>query len=1023
MSDIKKGEGEDENKLQLNVPRRIVLRKTVEGGSIKQNFSHGRSKSVVVEVRKKRTFVKASEEVLSNVGKVGGANEPTAADKQKGQPVALPSGARQQILTPMSVEERASFQKRQDGEKREVARIRVEGRTKGAEPVQEAVEATKTELPQAGVPVKKPDVSIPERSVVSETAHDPLKGHVAEPSLDPAPSKTPSTPVAVLPQESAIVQKSSVVQDATILPPSPKVDEVVLQRTSPVQASEVRVHRDEELVLRMDAAPVAQLPSIAPVPPLPSSSSPRPSTAPVSTKQPPSGLNAGSPSGGTVVGKMVPAPVKRAEKSVSQALGKSPLLDVGAAVPRKLTRAQREDVARKKTEDLVTKRLSQLDEMRRQKQEVDEKRRLEQEGGTAALPARAILKTNKVKVKRKGKKEPGEEEKQVPVRRNRSAARGRSFRKDEMAALAPMVREVTIPEVITVGELASRMAVKSSEVIKKLMAQGMMVTINQPLDQDTATLVVEEMGHKAKPISEAATIDAELSDDVSKSSELKTRPPVVTVMGHVDHGKTSLLDAIRKTDVASREFGGITQHIGAYQVTMDNGSSITFLDTPGHAAFTSMRARGAHVTDLVVLVVAADDGVMPQTIEAVHHAKDAKVPIVVAINKMDKEGVNPDRVIQQLSDLGLVPEDWGGDTIFVKVSAKKGIGIENLEEMILLQAEVLNLQADVDQRARGSIVEAKLDRGRGPVATCLVQNGTLRVGDIFVVGTEWGKIRGLIDDKGRAVSSASPSMPVEIIGFSGVPEAGDDLITVPDERRAKEIAAFRMRKSKEMDQAKHAPQMDDIFDQIQRGELDEVKVIIKGDVRGSVEAVAETLSKITHADVRVTIIHTGVGGINESDVMLAVASDALVVGFNVRADAKSRELAKREKVDLRFYTVIYNLVDDITQALEGKLKPLVEETVMGRAKVREMFRISKVGMVAGCIVLEGVIHRHSKVRLLRDNVQVYTGDIQALKRFKDDAKEVRDGMECGICLDKFTDFKENDVIETFVLAEVRQTIG
>ena len=821
-----------------------------------------------------------------------------------------------------------------------------------------------------------------------------------------------------------ILQEHPISKDAATQP-SPKVDEVAAQRGPVVPSSETRAHREEDLVLRMDAAPAAQLPSIA-APSVPPSG--RPHTPFVPAKQSPSGHKAGSSShkAGSSSGggsRTMPASGQRTDRGVSQDFVRAPVSDAGA-VPRKLTRAQREDVARKKTEDLVTKRLSQLDEMRRQKQEVEEKRRLEQEGGTVALPARAILKTNKVKVKRKGKKEPGEEEKQIPIRRSRSAAaRNRSFRKDEMAALAPMIREVTIPEVITVGELASRMAVKSSEVIKKLMAQGMMVTINQPLDQDTATLVVEEMGHKAKPISESATIDAELSDTVSKASELNYRPPVVTVMGHVDHGKTSLLDAIRKTDVASREFGGITQHIGAYQVTMSNGSSITFLDTPGHAAFTSMRARGAHVTDIVVLVVAADDGVMPQTIEAIHHAKAAKVPIVVALNKMDKEGINPDRVTQQLSDLGLVPEDWGGDTIFVKVSAKKGIGIEALEEMILLQAEVLNLQANADQRARGSIVEAKLDRGRGAVATCLVQNGTLRVGDIFVVGTEWGKIRGLIDDKGRTVLSAPPSMPVEIIGFSGVPEAGDDLITVPDERRAKEIAAFRMRKSKEMDQAKHAPQMDDIFDQIQRGELDEVKVIIKGDVRGSVEAVAETLHKITHADVRVTIIHTGVGGINESDIMLAVASDALVVGFNVRADAKSRELAKREKVNLRFYTVIYNLVDDITQALEGKLKPLVEETVMGRAKVREMFRISKVGMVAGCTVLDGVIHRHSKVRLLRDNVQVYIGDIQALKRFKDDAKEVREGMECGICLDKFTDFKENDVIETFVLAEVRQTIG
>ena len=686
---------------------------------------------------------------------------------------------------------------------------------------------------------------------------------------------------------------------------------------------------------------------------------------------------------------------------------------------KKLTRAEREDVARRKTEDLVAKRLSQLDELRQQKKLVEERLKTAKEES----PARITLKS---KVKRKGRKTSTDVDKQVPVRRSGKSTRGRGGRRDDMSAtLAPVVRDVVVPDVITVGDLANRMAVKSSEVIKLLMRQGMMVTINQVLDQETAVLVVEEMGHRPKQISEGADIEAELAETVDTEEQMITRSPVVTVMGHVDHGKTSLLDAIRKTDVTSREFGGITQHIGAYQVTMQNGASITFLDTPGHAAFTAMRARGARMTDIVVLVVAADDGVMPQTIEAIGHAKAAKVPIVVAVNKIDKPDANPDRVMQQLSDKDLVPEDWGGDTIFVKVSAKSGEGIENLEEMILLQAEILNLRANVKKNARGHIVEAKLDKGRGPVATCLVQSGTLNVGDIFVVGAEWGKIRGLVNDKGANVTSALPSTPVEIIGLSGVPEAGDDLITVPDERRAKEIAAFRIRKQREQEQALQGTETtsEDIFSQIQRGESDELKVVIKGDVRGSVEAVADALTKIKHDEIRVNVIHTGVGGINESDVMLAMASNGLVLGFNVRADAKARDLAKRERVELRFYTIIYDLVDDITKAMEGQLKPGVEETVLGRAEVREVFRISNVGNVAGCMVTDGTIQRKAKIRLLRDEVIVHTGALSALKRYKDDAKEVREGMECGMSLEKFNDFKSGDVLESFTLTEVRRTIS
>ncbi len=1087
LSDIKKdeGEGDDESKLRLSAPRRIVLRKTVEGGSIRQNFSHGRSKSVVVEVRKKRTFVKAGEEPIPGTSKAEGlfGPSPGSADQPADRSVAPQgSGQPKQILEPITHEERLLFQQQQVQRAEEKARAEEVESSVGPLPSGGGAPVASSSHPQAE------SVSVVEAS--SGSSPRPGGAAVVEPSPSPvteqpeAVRESAAKPVAEGPVVAVLVdapvvdgEEKSVVRDLThsvSSGPRPMASARLSASVRSVGSSERGEGREERPVsARPSSSGAARGAYVAPrregprrdgeapsagregsPPPRreEGSASPRratgqtmrregvaprpedtassmreasvdgqgagrtgPTPAPTGFTRPsvrPSGAGAAAPGRGAAgVVRRPPErpPVAGAEVEVGAD---------GVVSAKKLTRAQREDVARKKTDALIAKRLLQLDDMRRQKQEVDEKRKLD---SVVPVPSRVVFKAGKVKHKGKGIVE--EEEKQIPLRRSRSGSgRGRFARREEVQSLGPVIREVIVPDMITVGELASRMAVKSSEVIKRLMAQGMMVTINQVLDQETAVLVVEEMGHKAKQVSEGAAIDAELMDVASLASALQTRSPVVTVMGHVDHGKTSLLDAIRKTDVASREFGGITQHIGAYQVTMAKGSSITFLDTPGHAAFTAMRARGAHVTDIVVLVVAADDGVMPQTIEAINHAKDAKVPIVVAINKIDKQGINLDRVTQQLADQGLVPEEWGGETIFVKVSAHTGQGIEALEEMILLQSEVLDLQADVNHRARGAIVEAKLDKGRGPVATCLVQNGTLRVGDVFVAGTEWGKIRSLIDDKGRNVTEALPSMPVEIIGFSGIPDAGDELISVPDERRAKEIAAFRMRKSKERGQARHTPQMDDIFDQIQRADLDEVRVIIKGDVRGSVEAVAESLGKIIHAAVRVNVIHLGVGGVNESDVMLAAASDAIIVGFNVRADAKSRDLAKREQVDLRFYTVIYDLMDDITQALEGKLKPLVEETVVGRARVRELFRISKVGLVAGCMMMDGIIQRKSKVRLLRDNVLIYTGDLQALKRFKDDAKEVREGMECGICLDKFSDIKENDIIEAFTLLEVRQTI-
>ncbi|MBF0445197.1 MAG: translation initiation factor IF-2 [Magnetococcales bacterium] len=713
-----------------------------------------------------------------------------------------------------------------------------------------------------------------------------------------------------------------------------------------------------------------------------------------------------------------------AEKAVEAAAVAKKEKEIAASKKpkKKLSKSQREEVARSKTEALVAKRLSQLEELREQKKVLEAKAASQGDEGQPR-------KTLKTRVKRKGKNavnKDADTTNQAPQSKRRGGKSSRGRRQPEVPAapIVPVVREVIIPEVITVGELSSRMAVKASEVIKLLFSQGMMVTINEVLDQDTAVLMVEELGHKPKIVSEAATIDAELAEAVDTEEQLTVRSPVITVMGHVDHGKTSLLDAIRRTDVTSREFGGITQHIGAYQVKLANGAAITFIDTPGHAAFTAMRSRGAKMTDIVILVVAADDGVMPQTIEAIHHSKAAGVPIVVAVNKMDVPAANPDRVMQQLSEYELVPEEWGGETIFCKLSAKTGEGITELEEMLLLQAEMLNLQVNTNKTARGAIVEAKLDRGRGSVATCLVQSGMLRVGDIFVVGLEWGKIRNLINDRGESVMEAGPSTPIEIIGLSGVPAAGDELITVPDERRAREIASFRQRTLKEKERAKTAPSsMDDIFTQIQDGELAEVNVVIKGDVRGSVEAVSDALMKIKHDEIRVKVIHTGVGGINESDVMLSLASGALVLGFNVRADAKARELAKREKISLSFYTVIYDLIDDITKAMEGQLNPKEREIQLGHAVVREVFRITKVGNVAGCMVTDGHMASKSQMRVFRDDVVIYDGHISALRRFKDDVKDVREGMECGISLDKYSDLKAGDIIEAYTVEEIKQTIG
>uniref|UniRef100_UPI0027E1889A translation initiation factor IF-2 n=1 Tax=Neisseria oralis TaxID=1107316 RepID=UPI0027E1889A len=590
------------------------------------------------------------------------------------------------------------------------------------------------------------------------------------------------------------------------------------------------------------------------------------------------------------------------------------------------------------------------------------------------------------------------------------------------APTEPVVHEVLVPETITVADLAHKMAVKGVEVVKALMKMGMMVTINQSIDQDTALIVVEELGHIGKP---AAADDPEafLDEGVEATeAEALPRPPVVTVMGHVDHGKTSLLDYIRRAKVVQGEAGGITQHIGAYHVETPRGV-ITFLDTPGHEAFTAMRARGAKATDIVILVVAADDGVMPQTIEAIAHAKAAGVPMVVAVNKIDKEAANPERIRQELTAHEVVPDEWGGNVQFVDVSAKKGLNIDALLEAVLLEAEVLELTAPVDAPAKGIIVEARLDKGRGAVATLLVQSGTLKKGDMLLAGTAFGKIRAMTDENGKAINEAGPSIPVEILGLSDVPNAGEDAMVLADEKKAREIALFRQGKYRDVRLAKQqAAKLENMFNNMGENQAQSLSVIIKADVQGSYEALAGSLKKLSNEEVVVNVLHSGVGGITESDVNLAIASGAFIIGFNVRADASARKLAENEDVEIRYYNIIYDAIDDVKAAMSGMLAPEQKEQVTGTVEIRQVISVSKVGNIAGCMVTDGVVKRDSHIRLIRNNVVIHTGELTSLKRFKDDVKEVRMGFECGLMLKNFNEILEGDQLECFDVIEVARSL-
>jgi translation initiation factor IF-2 len=721
------------------------------------------------------------------------------------------------------------------------------------------------------------------------------------------------------------------------------------------------------------------------------------------------------------------------------------------AVEEERLKRERETAAKRKEEEEARKAAEE--EERRKTEEEEAARALEEKAAAAAkaepaTPGRrgkAALDEDEEELKKKGKGTPKTPAARKATSGGRRAgkltiARALSGDEDRMRSVASFrrqlnrahrqqtvaqpagPREVTIPETITVAELANRMARRGVEVIKVLMKNGMMMTVNDVIDADTAELVATELGHSVKRVAESDVLEG-LRGEEDAPETLGPRAPIVTVMGHVDHGKTSLLDALRKTDVISGEAGGITQHIGAYQVQTPSGAKITFLDTPGHAAFTAMRARGAKVTDIVVLVVAADDGVMPQTVEAISHAKAAGVPMIVAVNKIDKPDANPQRVKTELLQHEVQVEEMGGEVLAVEVSALKGTGLEKLEEVILLQAELLDLKANPNRPADGVVVEAKLDKGRGPVATVLVERGTLKAGDIVVAGAEWGRVRALVNERGEQVESAGPAEPVEILGLSGAPEAGDELAVVESEARAREVTEYRDRKRREGKQANMSRMtLDQLLQKKKEGEKSFLPLVIKADVHGSVEAIAGALDKLGTEEVAVQILHDGVGGITESDVILAHASGAAIIGFNVRANAQARDRARRDGVEIRYYNIIYNVVDDIKAALSGLLTPEVREKFLGNAEILEVFNISKVGKVAGCRVTEGMVRRGASVRLIRDDVVIHEGELSTLKRFKDEVKEVQTGQECGMAFANYHDIQKGDVIECFEVETIQRSL-
>ncbi len=890
MSDDK-DQGETKGRLSLRQVGRGEVGRTVDAGSVRQSFSHGRSKVVQVEVRKKRGGAAATQ-----------AAETTGTTRP---PAAAPAGARgggagAAVARSLTDTELAARQRALVEQQREAAKREAERREQEKISILSAAEEAQRRAEEARAAAEA------ERLKAEAESHA---------------------------REEAIAKKTSVKETSQTAPEAAK----------PARRIQPSVTETTRQTATRSEARVPRLPPSSPGLPSPAEASQTLRLKP-----------------GRVSGRDDDDEARPARRSGGAAPARKPVMPVAKKLVDNRRNGRIDVQAALEGED---ERVRSLASVRRQRE------------------------------------------------RERRQAELERLRSDQVR----VVRDVTLPDTISVQELANRMAARMPDVVKTLMKLGVMATATQVIDADTAELVVEEFGHRSRRVSEG-DVELGLAGVADEDTALRHRPPVVAVMGHVDHGKTSLLDALRQTDIASGEAGGITQHIGAYQVTLKTGAKITFIDTPGHEAFTAMRARGARVTDIVVLVVAADDGVMPQTIEAIRHAKAAHVPIIVAINKMDKPGANPERVRNELLQHEIVVESMGGETQDVEVSALKGQGLDALQEAILLQAEILDLKANPDRSAEGTVVEARLDRGRGPVATVLVQKGTLRQGDIVVAGTESGRVRAMIDDRGRQIAEAGPSTPVEVLGMSGVPLAGELLVVVENEGRAREIAAFRQRRERDRSAAASGAArgtLDQMLARIQAGEQKEVAVVIKADVQGSAEAIQATVEKLGNGEVRVRVVLAGVGQITESDIQLAKASSAVVIGFNVRANAQARQLASREGVDVRYYSIIYDVADDIEKLVKGKLAPIQREKFLGYAEVRQVFDITKVGKVAGCYVTEGVVKRGARVRLLRDGLVVHQGELSQLKRFKDDVREVARGYECGLSFAGFNDLREGDMVECY----------
>ncbi len=935
-------------------------------GKIKQSFSHGRSKTVTVEVKRKRG---AAGEAGVKLGK-GGARDVSALSEEE-------RAARLRALKALQENQSAASAKAKEAEAKE------------AEAKQAAPEPAEPELSPAERARSKADEQA-ERELEEAAAIDAAEAatkagsaETAEP--EPAPEAEPVEAVAADTAEPVLAEEASDEPAAAAepvataapeeVPATAEPEPVAPAETAPALEAEKKEPTQEELELRALREAEAEE---------------RRKAEEVASRH-----------------AAATAKVETEAKNTRRGRGRTeqepdPTLDPRAEIPPVIT---------------PSRGTALLDEEEGGRGRRDSKR--PSPGRSRGEPRR---RTGRLTISQALDDETAEERQRSLASVRRAREREKQRQRQSGGETQKIVRDVVIPEVITVQDLANRMAERAADVVRALMKMGVMASLSQTIDADTAELVVEEFGHNIRRVSDS-DIEEGLAGPEDEEAAMVSRPPVVTIMGHVDHGKTSLLDALRETDVVGGEAGGITQHIGAYQVKLASGDRITFLDTPGHAAFSAMRSRGAKATDLVVLVVAADDSVQPQTIEAINHAKAAGVPMIVAVNKIDRPDVDPDRVKQDLLQQEVVAEDFGGDVQFVNVSALKKIGLDELQAAILLQSEFLELKANPDRPAQGVVVEAQLDRGRGSVATILVQRGTLRVGDTVVVGSEWGRVRAMVDERGQQLEEAGPSMPVEILGLQGTPMAGDEAVVVENEARAREIAEYRQRLDRDKRTAAAARgSLSQMFDKLKEGETQELAIVIKADVQGSQEAIVSALENLSTDEVSVQVLHAGVGGINESDVTLAGASEGFIVGFNVRASKQARDLASRSNVDIRYYSIIYELLDDIKAALSNMLAPEIRERHIGNAEIREVFNVTKMGKIAGCRVVDGIVRRGAGVRLLRDDVVIHEGKLATLRRFKDDVQEVRDGNECGMSFENYQDIQVGDVIECFEVEEIARTI-